>query len=131
MKRFLPAFSLSVLLCTVAAAQDGPRVLAEGKLPNDRRLQPPKDLNGYFPFRVPKTKKGWEKRSADLRRRVRVATGIWPEPERTPLKPVIHGKVNRPGFTVEKVYFQSFPNHYVTGLLFRPKGKEGRLHLPH
>ena len=38
---------------------------------------------------------------------VLVATGLWPLPEKTPLNPVIHGKVERPGFTVEKVYFES------------------------
>ena len=126
MVRFLSAVALSLSLLSAARAQEGTRVLPEGKVPNDRRFEPPKDLNGYFPFLVPQTKKAWEKRAAELRRRVRVATGVWPEPERTPLKPVIHGKVDRPGFTVEKVYFQSYPNHYVTGLLFRPKGKEGK-----
>ena len=40
-------------------------------------------------------------------------------PKRTPLNPVIHGKVQREGFTVEKVYFESMPDHFVTGLLFR------------
>jgi dienelactone hydrolase len=41
-------------------------------------------------------------------------------PKKTPLHPVIHGKVQRDGFTVEKVYFESVPGHFVTGLLFRP-----------
>ena len=36
------------------------------------------------------------------------------------MSPVIHGKAQRQGFTVEKVYFESMPNHFVTGLLFRP-----------
>ncbi|HSG72550.1 MAG TPA: alpha/beta hydrolase family protein, partial [Planctomycetaceae bacterium] len=80
----------------------------------------PKDLNGYFPFEVPAGKAAWEKRSNELRRQVLVATGLWPMPERTPLDPVIHGKVQRDGFTVEKVYFESVPGHFVTGLLFRP-----------
>jgi dienelactone hydrolase len=44
------------------------------------------------------------------------------------LNPVIHGKVKRPGFTVEKVYFESVPGFFVTGLLFRPEApKPGKL----
>jgi len=119
---FLASF---LLMGPLAVA--GPRVLPEGQMPNDQRLEPPKDLNGYFPFIVPKTKEAWETRAAKLRRRVLVATGLWPMPEKTPLNPVIYGRVDREGFTVEKVYFESCPNHYVTGLLFRPKGKTGRL----
>ena len=114
-----------LLLVATAAAAAGPRVLPEGQLPKDRRLRAQKHLNAYFPFRVPKTREAWEARRRSLQRRVLIATGLWPMPERTALKPVIHGKVDRPGFTVEKVYFQSVPGHFVTGLLYRPKGKKG------
>lgn len=112
-------FCLRSGLAEVASAQDL-RVYDQGQLPNDSRLAEPKDLNGYFPFEVPEGSAAWEARANELRRRVRIATGIWPLPERTPLNAVIHGKVNRPGFIVEKVYFESMPNHFVTGLLFRP-----------
>lgn len=121
------AIGLSVLSNAVFADGVDRRVYEAGKLPNDNRLQPPKHLNAYFPFAVPESKADWEIRAAELRRQVLVATDLWPLPERTPLKPVIHGKVTRPGFTVEKVYFQAVPNHFVTGLLFRPDdGKTGR-----
>ncbi len=56
-----------------------------------------------------------------------VATGLWPMPEKTPTKAVIHGKVERDGYTVEKVYLESYPGHFVTGNLYRPQGKSGRL----
>ena len=48
-------------------------------------------------------------------------------PDRPPLKPVIHGKVAREGYTVERVYFQSLPGHFVTGSLYRPVGRSGKL----
>ncbi|MCA9083490.1 MAG: acetylxylan esterase [Planctomycetaceae bacterium] len=111
------------------SAADGTnhRVLEEGQQPDDVRLQAPKDLNGYFPFEVPESRTAWEQRQRELKQRVLVATGLWPMPERTPLKPVIHGKVVRDGFTVEKVYFESLPGHFVTGLLFRPEKVTGKV----
>jgi len=68
----------------------------------------------------------WETRAQQLRRQAQVATGLWPTPTRTPLEPVVHNKVDRDDYTVEKVYFQSIPGHFVTGSLYRPKGKEGK-----
>ncbi|MEE3221111.1 MAG: acetylxylan esterase, partial [Planctomycetota bacterium] len=105
-------------------------VYKDGQLPKDSRLNPPKDLNGYFPFKVPASKAAWEQRADELRRRVLIATHLWPMPERTPLKPVIHGPTKRPGFTVEKVYFESIPNHFVTGLLFRPDDGKKNIKRP-
>ncbi|MHC4700092.1 MAG: alpha/beta hydrolase family protein, partial [Planctomycetota bacterium] len=104
------------------------RVLPKGQVPKDRRLGPLKELSGdYFPFVVPKSRQQWEHRKGDLKRRILVATGLWPMPEKTPLNPVIHGRVDRDDFTVDKVYFESLPGHYVTGLLFKPKHATGRL----
>ncbi len=99
------------------------RVFDVGQQPNDVRLQEPKDLNAYFPFEVPASKVEWEQRQSQLKQRVLVSTGLWPMPEKTPLNAVIHGKVLRDGFTVEKVYFESLPGHFVSGLLFRPEGR--------
>ena len=76
------AFFIAVALVPVVRAE-APRVLAEGQLPRDRRLEPPKDLNGYFPFAVPVTRAAWEERAAFLRRRILVATGLWPMPPKT------------------------------------------------
>ncbi len=48
-------------------------------------------------------------------------------PEKTPLHAVIHGKIDRDEYTIEKVFFESTPGHYVSGNLYRPKGKTGKL----
>ena len=124
------AISLSICMIMVAfqaSTEAGPpRVLPEGKQPDDRRLKPLKDLDGYFPFKVPASIADWEKRRKALRRRVMVASGLWPMLERTPLNAVIHGRIERQGFSVERVYFESIPKHFVTGLLFRPMNKTGK-----
>ena len=116
---------LTTLTLATATAQDT-SVFEAGQLPNDSRLQPRKDLNDYFPFEVPEGKAAWDARANELRRQTMIATGVWPMPEKTPLNAVVHGRFQRPGFTVEKVYFEAVPNHFVTGLLFRPDdGKKG------
>jgi dienelactone hydrolase len=69
----------------------------------------------------------WEARAHGLREQVRVAAGLLPEPERTPLNAVIHGKIDREGYTIEKVFFASMPGHYVSGNLYRPTGLTGKL----
>ena len=48
-------------------------------------------------------------------------------PPKTPLEPVIHGRIDRDGYSVEKVFFKSHPGHYVTGNLYRPRAKDGKL----
>src|SRR3984885_13353588 len=50
------------------------------------------------------------------------------------LHPVIHGKIDRGDYTVEKVFFASLPGHYVTGNLYRPAkivGKGPGVLCPH
>lgn len=41
-------------------------------------------------------------------------------PERTPLNPQLTGVIERDGYRVEKVLFESQPKHYVSALLFLP-----------
>src|SRR3954447_8861377 len=95
--------------------------------PDDIRLKPPKDLNGEFPFTPPKSKAEWEKRAEYVRRQVLVSQGLWPMPTKTPLNAVIHGRIDRPEYSVEKVYFESAPGFFVTGNLYRPKDVRGKV----
>jgi dienelactone hydrolase len=103
------------------------RVLPPGELPRDRRLEPLKDLDGYFPFTPRESAASWQPQAEHLRRQMLVSLGIWPLPTRTPLNPVIHGRVDREEYTVERAFFESMPGFFVTGSLYRPKGKPGRL----
>jgi dienelactone hydrolase len=69
------------------------------------------------------SKREWEIRARDIRQQVLVSCGLWPLPEKTPLKANIFGRIERDDYTVEKVYFQSYPGFYVAGNLYRPRGK--------
>src|SRR6266511_3861239 len=121
------ALVLSFSVPHLLAAEDPSRVLPEGEKPKDARLGKFKTLNDYFPMRVPKSKEEWEARRAALREQVLVGNGLWPMPPKTPLNAVLHGKIDRDEYTIEKVFFASYPGHYVSGNLYRPKGKSGKL----
>lgn len=122
MKISLLAFCL--LLPCLAGAEP-PRALPPGELPKDARLAPLKDLDGYFPFTPPASPQAWQPRAERVRMQMRVALGLWPEPTRTPLNAVVHGRTEQEDYSVEKVFFESMPGFFVTGTLFRPKGKPG------
>lgn len=120
--------ALVALIASISpAGAAGPRALPAGTVPDDVRLQPPKDLSGYFPFVPPKSPTEWEKRAEYVRRQILVAEGLWPMPTKTPLNAVIHGKIEQPEYTVEKVYFESVPGFFVTGNLYRPKEVKGKV----
>ncbi len=117
--------ALTFITWSDVARGDGPQGLSampDGQRPPDARLGELTTLNGHFPFEPPATKSDWESRADQLRNTIWVATGLSPLPERTPLNAVIHGRLQRDGFTIERVYFESLPGHFVTGLLFRPDG---------
>ena len=70
----------------------------------------------------------WEQTSQYLRRHILVSTGQYPNFEpllKLPLNPQIFGKIERSDYTVEKVYFESYPGFFCTGNLYRPRGKDG------
>jgi dienelactone hydrolase len=117
---FCPA-ALMVALTGLSVAQE-----PTGPPPKDSRLGKPKDYNGYFPWTAPKDLQAWKKRRQEVREQVLVATGLWPMPKKTPLNPVIHGKIDRAGYSVEKVFFASYPGFYVTGSLYRPLTADGK-----
>ncbi len=121
---------LFLLSVEVIAAEPG-RVLPDDKRPADQRLQPLKDLNGYFPFVVPQDAQQWQTRAEQIRRRMLVSQGLWPMPRKTELNAQIYdrrempGQGDVPGYSVEKVTFECLPGFVVTGNLFRPLSDGG------
>ena len=115
----------------VAGAQDAEplwQVRHAGDGFDDGRVAAARDLDHPATFTPAfATKAEWMARAETLRRQVRVALGLWPWPERTPLNAVVRGRIVRDGYTIEHVAFESVPGHWVTGSLYRPTGRTGRL----
>lgn len=92
--------------------------------PVDRRRTEIRHLNLPCEFVAPTTKEAWEKRARSLREHILVSMGLWPNPARSPLNAEITHRVERDGYSIENVRFQSLPGFYVTGNLYRPAGGE-------
>ena len=91
----------------------------------DRRATRIRHLHLPYSFKPFLIQEGWLRRAGHLRRQIEVSAGLWPPVEKSPLKARIFGKVSKGDYSIEKVFFESYPGFYVTGNLYRPVGKEG------
>jgi dienelactone hydrolase len=78
-------------------------------------------------FRPPATAQAWRDRARSVREQMLVTLGLWPMFPRTPLHPEVFGKVERDGYTIEKVVLETLPGFTLSGNLYRPVEKQGRL----
>ncbi len=115
----LARFALPVAL--VASA----RLLhAAGGLPEqDSRASAVQTLNTRRAFPEITSRIAWQQRAQVIREQVLVSCGMWPMPEKAPLNAKVFGRIERDGYSVEKVHFQSHPGFYVGGNLYRPLGR--------
>src|SRR5688500_1412042 len=111
----LAAFIMSTL--ALSSLDAGP----PGSGSADVRVEKAKTLDDYHPWTPYTVPEAWRERAARLREEVLVAAGLWPMPLPAPLEPVIHGRIERDEYTVEKVFFESYPGFFVTGNLYRPR----------
>jgi len=86
----------------------------------DQRLLEIRHIDYPYSFAAPKSKAAWLARAERLRQQLRFATGLLPIPPRGTLNPRVTARVERDGYSVENVYFESHPGFYVTGNLYRP-----------
>lgn len=81
-----------------------------------------RDLNtSYFPMAPVADAAAWKTRKEEIKNRILLAAGLLPLPEKTPLNAVIHGRVERDDYTIDRVFFESLPGHHVCGSLYLPK----------
>jgi dienelactone hydrolase len=90
-----------------------------GAPPQGQVLQDPDHFKWALPDPFPTTQQ-WEHRAAQLRRKILLSAGLWPDRERTPLNASIFDIKEGEGFKVAKVYFESFPGFLATGNLYYP-----------
>ena len=80
----------------------------------------------HFTMPVYHTLAEWEARKAYLRKQILAAAGLLPMPAKTEMHPVIFGRLERKGYSIEKVYLESIPGYYLCGNLYRPQRQTGK-----
>ncbi|MBN1341857.1 MAG: acetylxylan esterase [Phycisphaerae bacterium] len=118
---------LSIVIGSPAAGEENLNVLPD-KIDGVARGEL---LKVYFQQQVDEAWKRWQAEYEKLKtpeqiadyqkqRKQRFIEAIGGLPERTPLNPRVTGKVQRDGFRVEKIVFESQPGIFVTACLFLP-----------
>ncbi len=125
------AWTLAAGVLTVAAQEFAP---PDRESPGDPMIQAylaaeASRLHAQFALDL-SSKTDWENKLERYRREYFYMLGLWPMPEKTPLKATVTGKLERPDFVVEKIHFQSRPRLYVTGNLYRPANRKPGERLP-
>lgn len=99
------------------------RVHDQPKAVRDRRALTARHTDTVFTMPQYLSRDEWEKSADVLRRRILLACGLEPMPERTPLNAHIFDRTQHDDYSVEKVYFEARPGFLVTGNLYRPVGE--------
>ncbi len=124
-----------LFVCNILFISEAAPVSAEMPIevlkPVDGR-QPNQIMESWLLEQAKQSFADWETRYEQLQTPAQIATyqqnlrdqfvsHIGGFPERTPLNARVTGTVQRDGYRVEKVLFESRPGHYVTGLCFVPE----------
>jgi len=122
MKLALKRALSSAVLAAVACSCCG-RLAAQSAEPpaEDPRNKNIVTAETHMPLPAFTSLKEWEERKAFLRKQILVSAGLSPMPPKTPLHPQIFGKIEGPGYTIEKVLLETMPGFYLGGNLYRPR----------
>jgi cephalosporin-C deacetylase-like acetyl esterase len=122
----LTSLALLLFLSSAALAADKPATERGDEMIDKYLAGLTKEVSGRF-LDGAKTRDEWEKKLPRLRREYLDMLGLWPLPEKTPLKAKVTGTLEHEGVVIEKLHYQSRPGLYVTANLYRPKDPKGKL----
>jgi dienelactone hydrolase len=79
----------------------------------------------HYKMPVFATREAWQERAAFLRKQILSSAGLLPMPEKRPLNAQVFGRLERDGYSIEKVLLETYSGFYLGGNLYRPLGKQG------
>ncbi|MCP5120090.1 MAG: hypothetical protein GY953_55545, partial [bacterium] len=139
MPRLLP-FLIVLLLPAAMAQEEDLRLLSEWKHHNQRWIELShggsmllRRLNGFAFEALDRRDRevgrlrsaaDWRQRRESVRRTLNEILGPWPQ--KTPLNARVLGAIQRDGYRIEKLTFESLPGFHVTAALYVPETQAGR-----
>lgn len=76
-------------------------------------------------FEAPASIEVWQERKREVRQQLRVTLGLEPALPRTALNAEVFGKIEREGYTIERVVLETLPGFFLAGNVYRPAKAEG------
>ncbi len=92
---------------------------------HDARNTDLRHTDSHFQMTSYASREAWLERAAFLRKQILAAAGLLPMPEKRPVTAEVFGRLDREGYSIEKVLLETYPGFYLGGNLYRPRGREG------
>ena len=124
---------LALLIALLMQAPAVPAAPALAAPPADRRNLEVPDTDTHVVLGEFPTREAWEAHRARVKARILTAASLDPMPEKTPLNAQRFGKLERDGYTIEKVLLETWPGFFLGGNLYVPTtpGKHPAVVSPH
>lgn len=99
----------------------------------DRRNVDVPDTDTHVVLAEFATRDAWESHRAKVRQQILTAAGLDPMPPKTPLNVQRFGKLERDGYTIEKILLETWPGFFLGGNLYMPTtpGRHPAVVSPH
>jgi len=110
-------------LAHIATAQVPPTDARNTEIPNTDTHFTPK---AFWRHASHGTLAEWEARKKYLKGQILSAAGMDPMFPKIPPNAQVFGKLERDGYSIEKVLLETMPGYYLGGSLYRPRGKGGK-----
>jgi hypothetical protein len=112
---------LALAGASLAPAQTGPAASGDA-----RNLAAP-GTRTVFPLREWQTREEWERHAAHLRRRILLASGLWPLPGKPVLHTRPHNRFNQGTYTTECVLIETWPGLWIAANFYLPVKRAGKV----
>ena len=94
--------------------------------PYDLRLTADRHTDTHFPMPRFATREDVDARREELKFNLRMAAGLYPWPEKTPLNTRKELVGEYDGYAIYKIMFESYPGLWSTGNLYLPRSLRGK-----